>query len=46
MHHVQSQMLFEGFEVAVMVQQLVAFLNAECGDDAVDRLAYGEPKTP
>jgi hypothetical protein len=40
MQHAKPQVMLEGFEVAVVVQQLVAFLNAEGGNDAVDGLAY------
>jgi hypothetical protein len=42
MQYAQAQVGFEGVEVAVIVQQLVAFFDAEGSDDAVDRLAYGD----
>jgi len=41
MNDAQSEVFLEKIEVAVVVQQLMIFLNAEGGDDAVDRFAYG-----
>src|ERR1035441_4070920 len=36
-------MLFKTIEIAVPVQEFVTFRNAECGDQTVHRLAYGDP---
>jgi|HubBroStandDraft_1064217.scaffolds.fasta_scaffold246626_1 hypothetical protein len=46
MNHAQSEVLLERLEVAVVVKQLVALLNAESGDDAVGGLAYGHSLAP
>ena len=40
----QTQVLFEGFEVAVVVQQLVAGSDAKGGDKRVDRVENRESK--
>jgi hypothetical protein len=41
MHDAQAKVILEGVEVAVVVQQLVAFLDTKSCDDAIDGLAHG-----
>jgi len=36
----QLEMLFKRIEIAVVVKQLVFFVDAECCCDAIDRAAY------
>ena len=45
MDHAQPQVLLEAVEVAVVMQQLVPFRDAEGGDQAVDGLANRDPTT-
>ena len=43
MNNLQTKKTLKTQEVAVIVKQFVAFLDAECGDQAINSLAYGDP---
>lgn len=40
MQHERPEVFLEVVEVAVLVKEPMALLNAKCGDDTVDSLAY------
>jgi len=42
MNNLQTKKTLKTQEVAVIVKQFVAFLDAECGDQAIDGFAHGD----
>ena len=45
MNYAQSQVLLEGLEILIAVQQLVTGSDAECGNHAIDGFSYREAAT-
>jgi hypothetical protein len=41
-NNLQAKEVLKALEVAVIVQQFVAFLDAESGDQAIDGLAHSD----